>query len=102
MRRFSIDRSRRVVSHRARRPREKDRLAIRNRVQSADSAGVLSRVDLVRPARARAPQGHGKTPCYQCAMMNSQTVVEALSSPDLLSATRKLVHTSRGVEVELL
>jgi len=35
-------------------------------------------------------------------MMNSQTVVEALSSPDLLSATRKLVHTSRGVEVELL
>ena len=35
-------------------------------------------------------------------MMNSQTLVEALSSPDLLSATRKLVHTSRGVEVELL
>jgi len=35
-------------------------------------------------------------------MMNSQTVVEALSSPDLLAATRKLVHTSRGLEVDLL
>jgi hypothetical protein len=35
-------------------------------------------------------------------MMNSQIVVEALSSPDLLAATQKLVHRSRGVEAELL
>src|SRR5438132_14415648 len=35
-------------------------------------------------------------------MMNSQTIVEVLSSPHLLSATRTLVHTSRGVELELL
>jgi len=35
-------------------------------------------------------------------MMNSRTVVEALSSSDLLSATRELVRESRGVEAELL
>ncbi len=35
-------------------------------------------------------------------MMNSRTVVESLSSSDLLSATRELVHKSRGVEAELL
>jgi hypothetical protein len=35
-------------------------------------------------------------------MMNSRTVVESLSSSDLLSATRELVQTSRGVEAELL
>src|SRR6266851_2986767 len=35
-------------------------------------------------------------------MMNSRTVVESLSSSDLLSATRELVQRSRGVEEELL
>jgi hypothetical protein len=35
-------------------------------------------------------------------MMNSRTVVESLSSSDLLSATRDLVHKSRGVDAELL
>ncbi len=35
-------------------------------------------------------------------MMNSRTVVESLSSSDLLSATRELVHKSRGLEAELL
>jgi 5-methylcytosine-specific restriction endonuclease McrA len=35
-------------------------------------------------------------------MMNSRTAVESLSSSDLLSATRELVHRSRGVEAELL
>src|SRR5713101_5085982 len=35
-------------------------------------------------------------------MMNSQTVVESLSSSDLLSATRELVRKSHGVEAALL
>ncbi len=35
-------------------------------------------------------------------MINSRTVVESLSSSDLLSATRELVHKSRGVDAELL
>jgi hypothetical protein len=35
-------------------------------------------------------------------MMNSQTIVESLSSSDLLSATRQLVRKSHGVEAELL
>jgi hypothetical protein len=35
-------------------------------------------------------------------MMSSRTVVESLSSSDLLSATQELVHKSRGVDAELL
>src|SRR6267143_1761136 len=35
-------------------------------------------------------------------MMNSSSALESLSSADLLSATRELVHKSRGLEAELL
>src|SRR5882672_10696106 len=35
-------------------------------------------------------------------MMNSSFALESLSSADLLSATRELVHKSRGLEAELL
>src|SRR6266403_1004484 len=35
-------------------------------------------------------------------MMNSSPALESLSSADLLSATRELVHKSRGLEAELL
>src|SRR6267378_6106321 len=35
-------------------------------------------------------------------MMNSSSALESLSIADLLSATRELVHKSRGLEAELL
>jgi 5-methylcytosine-specific restriction endonuclease McrA len=35
-------------------------------------------------------------------MMNSRTIVESLSSSDLLAATRELLHKSRGLEAALL
>src|SRR2546429_6785914 len=43
-----------------------------------------------------------KKPCYDRTMMDSRNVVQALSSSELLSATRELVQTSRGVEEKLL
>jgi len=71
-------------------------------VESDRSARVLL-IGLHAVQRVRAASGElRKTPCYDWRMMNSRTVVESLSSSDLLSATRELVHKSRGLEAELL
>jgi 5-methylcytosine-specific restriction endonuclease McrA len=43
-----------------------------------------------------------KSACYDELMMNSQSVVEALSSSDLLARTRELVQQARCVEADLL
>ncbi len=51
---------------------------------------------------ARPPESSEKHHATTALMMNSRTVVESLSSSDLLSATRELVQRSRGVEEELL
>jgi len=40
--------------------------------------------------------------CYDTSMMNSRTVVQSLSSSQLLSATRELVQKSRGTEADVL
>ena len=43
-----------------------------------------------------------KTVCYDTSMMNSRTVVQSLSSSQLLSDTRELVQKSRGTEADVL
>ncbi len=72
-------------------------------MESGRFAQILLRgVDLPSSARVRRPESSEKHRATTAPMMNSQTAVESLSASDLLSATRELVQTSRGVEAELL
>src|SRR6266851_7440626 len=99
---FLIDRFWLSVLNAARQHQGKASLAAgdawRATVPPGSSSEVLPAVQRVRAA----PGELRKTACYDSHMMNSRTVVESLSSSDLLSATRELVHKSRGVEAELL
>ncbi len=69
----------------------------------SDRSGRVLLIGLPALQRVRTAAGElRKTACYDHHMINSRTVVESLSSSDLLSATRELVHKSRGVDAELL
>src|SRR5207245_4938403 len=58
--------------------------------------------DLVLFFACSASAERRKTGCYNPGMINSRTMVESLSSSQLLSATRELVQKSRGTEADLV